>query len=173
MTKKLNAIALIICALLFTANLSAQSKEKYAHLNSSDLMQVMPGRDSAQKVLENLNAQLEEELKSMVAEYQNKADQFQRDQATMSQAMQQTKMQDLQDLKKRIESFQEQAQAELQEKQEELLKPLIDRAKEAINKVAKANGYSYVFDSGVGALLYFDGGEDIIGLVKKELGIKQ
>ena len=118
------------------------------------------------------NPQREDELKSMYAEYQNKADQFQKEQATMSQAMQQTKLQDLQDLKKRIETFQEQAQGELQEKQEELLKPLVDKAKAAIAKVAKDNGYTYVFDSAVGALLYYEGGDDIIELVKKELKIK-
>ncbi len=172
MNRKLQLFALVVCALAISTNLSAQSKAKYAHLNSSDLMQVMPGRDSAQKVLETLNAQLEDELKSMYAEYQNKADQFQKEQATMSQAMQQTKLQDLQDLKKRIETFQEQAQGELQEKQEELLKPLVDKAKAAIAKVAKENGYTYVFDSAVGALLYYDGGDDIIELVKKELKIK-
>ena len=169
MNRKLQLFALVVCALAISTNLSAQSKAKYAHLNSSDLMQVMPGRDSAQKVLETLNAQLEDELKSMYAEYQNKADQFQKEQATMSQAMQQTK---LQDLKKRIETFQEQAQGELQEKQEELLKPLVDKAKAAIAKVAKENGYTYVFDSAVGALLYYEGGDDIIELVKKELKIK-
>ena len=172
MNRKLQLFALVVCVLAISTNLSAQSKAEYAHLNSSDLMQVMPGRDSAQKVLETLNAQLEDELKSMYAEYQNKADQFQKEQATMSQAMQQTKLQDLQDLKKRIETFQEQAQGELQEKQEELLKPLVDKAKAAIAKVAKENGYTYVFDSAVGALLYYEGGDDIIELVKKELKIK-
>lgn len=172
MIRNLKWIALSICALLICGSLSAQNKAKYAHLNSSDLMQVMPGRDSAQKVLETLNAQLEEELKLMYSEYQNKVNQFQQDQATMSQAMQQAKMQDLEDLKKRIETFQEQAQGELQEKQEELLKPLVDKAKAAIAKVAKENGYTYVFDTAVGTLLYYDGGEDIIEQVKKELGIK-
>ena len=108
----------------------------------------------------------------MYAEYQSKVEQFQRDQATMSQAMQQTKVQSLEDLKKRIETFQETAQAELQEKQEELLKPLIDKAKAAIDKVAKDNGYSYVFDTAQGVVLFSEGGDDIIEQVKKELGIK-
>ena len=62
MNRKLQLFALVVCALAISTNLSAQSKAKYAHLNSSDLMQVMPGRDSAQKVLETLNAQLEDEL---------------------------------------------------------------------------------------------------------------
>lgn len=165
-------MTLTLCVFMLCASGFAQNKAKYAHLNSSDLMQVMPGRDSAQKVLENLNAQLEDELKSMYTEYQNKRGQFEREQATMSQAMQQTKMKELEDLENRIKSFQEQAQSELQEKQEELLKPMVDRAKAAIAKVAKDNGYTYVFDAAVGALLYYDGGEDIIELVKKELGIK-
>ncbi len=172
MKRNLKLFALLVSALVVSMSVSAQTKAKYAHLNSSDLMQVMPGRDSAQKALEVLNTQLEDELKSMYAEYQSKADQFQKEQPTMSQAMQQTKMQDLQDLEKRIKSFQEQAQGELQEKQEALLKPMVDAAKAAIAKVAKENGYTYVFDSAVGALLYYDGGDDIIELVKKELKIK-
>ena len=172
MTKKFKLIALIICALAINYNSFGQQKAKFAHLNSSDLMQVMPGRDTAQQVLQNLQTQLEDELKTMYAEYQSKVEQFQRDQATMSQAMQQTKMQSLEDLKKRIESFQETAQAELQEKQEELLKPLIDKAKAAIDKVAKENGYSYVFDTAQGVVLFSEGGDDILELVKKALGIK-
>lgn len=172
MNKKLQLFALVVCALAISANLSAQSKAKYAHLNSSDLMQVMPGRDSAQKALQDLQTKLEDEFKTMYAEYQNKLEQFQKDQATMSQAMQQTKMKELGDMEKRIKDFQEQAQTELQENQEELLKPLVDKAKAAIAKVAKDNGYTYVFDSAVGALLYYDGGDDIIELVKKELKIK-
>ena len=172
MTNKIKLLALIICALAINYNTFGQQKAKFAHLNSSDLMQVMPGRDTAQQVLQNLQTQLEDEFKTMATEYQNKVEQFQKDQATMSQAMQQTKMQELEDMKKRIESFQEQAQTELQEKQEELLKPLIDKAKAAIDKVAKENGYSYVFDTAQGVVLYSEGGDDIIELVKKELGIK-
>lgn len=171
MTKNLKFIALFICILSINCTTFGQQKSKFAHINSSDLMQVMPGRDTAQQTLQDLQTKLEDELKTMYAEYQNKVEQFQRDQATMSQAMQQTKMQDLEDLKKRIETFQEQAQTELQEKQEEVLKPLIDKAKAAIDKVAKANGYTYVFDTAQGVVLYFEGGEDIIDLVKKELGI--
>lgn len=171
MKKNFRIIALIVCSLMLCMSLNAQIKAKYAHLNSSELMEVMPGRDSAEKVIKDLTTKLESEFKDMYDEYQNKVTKFQNEQATMSQAMQQTKMQELGDLKKRIESFQEQANSELEEKREVLLKPLIDKAKEAINKVAKANGYTYVFDSGTGMLLYFEDGNDIIDLVKKELGI--
>ena len=85
---------------------------------------------------------------------------------------QESKLKELQDLENRIKIFDEQAQEDLQSKQEELLKPLIDKAKAAIAEVAKENGYTYVFDTSVGALLYFELSDDIIELVKKKLNIK-
>jgi outer membrane protein len=90
----------------------------------------------------------------------------------MSQIMQQNKVKELQDLQARIQSFEEQAQTELQTKQEEMLKPLVDKAKEAIGEVAKEHGYTYVFDSALGVLLYSEESDNIMELVKKKLGIK-
>ncbi len=171
--KKISILtAVIACFLMFNNSVLAQSKVKLAHINSADLMQVMPGRDTAQKLIENYAASLEEELKTMYAEYQSKATKFQETQATMSQIVQQSKLKELQDLENRIKLFDEQAQEDLQSKQEELLKPLIDKAKAAIAEVAKENGYTYVFDSSVGVLLYFENSDDIIEFVKKKLNIK-
>ena len=65
MTNKIKLLALIICALAINYNTFGQQKAKFAHLNSSDLMQVMPGRDTAQQVLQNLQTQLEDEFKTM------------------------------------------------------------------------------------------------------------
>jgi len=51
------------------------------------------------------------------------------------------------------------------------MEPIIKKARDAIAAVAKANGFSYVIDSGTGALLYYPEGEDLLPLVKKQLGI--
>jgi outer membrane protein len=51
------------------------------------------------------------------------------------------------------------------------LKPIIDKAKKAIEDVAKENGYTYIFDSSVGVLLYYENSDDIMTLVKKKLGL--
>ncbi|MBO4739992.1 MAG: OmpH family outer membrane protein, partial [Bacteroidales bacterium] len=59
-----------------------------------------------------------------------------------------------------------------QKKQMELLQPIKDRVEKAIAEVAKENGYSYVFDSGLGVLLYQDESDNIFELVKKKIGIK-
>ena len=60
----------------------------------------------------------------------------------------------------------------LEERQEALLKPIVDRAKKAIEEVGKENGYTYIFDSGIGTVLYSQDSDDIMPLVKKKLGLK-
>lgn len=53
----------------------------------------------------------------------------------------------------------------------QLVQPLIDKAKKAIEEVAKENGFTYIIDTSSGALLY-SGGEDILPLVKKKLNLQ-
>ena len=87
----------------------------------------------------------------------------------MSDLIRQTKEADLQDKNNRIQQFQEKAVKRLQDRQEELFTPIQEKVKSAIAKVAKANGYTYIFTAG--ATLY-EGGDDVLPLVKKELGLK-
>ena len=52
------------------------------------------------------------------------------------------------------------------------MKPIVDKANATIQKVAKTNGFIYVFDISTGAVTYFsDQSIDILPLVKKELGL--
>ena len=55
---------------------------------------------------------------------------------------------------------------------DEMLRPLIDKVNKAIDVVAKESGFTYIFDSGTGFLLYL-GGEDVTLLVMDKLGIKK
>ena len=72
----------------------------------------------------------------------------------------------------RIANFQQQAQVQLQDKQVALLNPIIERVTAAINDVAKAQGFVYVYD--VRTLIYFDATKstDVAPLVKTKLGLK-
>ena len=90
----------------------------------------------------------------------------------MSDIIRQTKEKELADMETRIQDFQQKADSDLQAKQQELLQPLLDKAKKAIDEVAKENGYTYIFDAGVGVLLYYEKGDNILPLVKTKLGLK-
>ena len=170
--KKVTVLVTFVALFLLGFNANAQTKIKLAHVNSTELMKVMPGVDTAQKAIQDFAKQLEDEGKAMYVEYEKMVAKFKDEQPLLPQTTQKVRMQEIQDLESRIRTFEEMAQEELQTKQEELLKPIVDRAKKAIEEVAKENGYNYVFDSGLGVLLYSDESDDILNLVKKKLGIK-
>ena len=59
---------------------------------------------------------------------------------------------------------------ELQKKQAELIGPITERAKAAIEKVAAAQGFDYVIDATAGNGLIVANGKDLLPEVKVELG---
>ena len=161
-------LLLVAAALLF--NIGTADAQKYGHVNSGEILEVMPGIDSLQIKLKAFQEDLQSMYESMMTEYQQKKDKFDREVGTMSSAVRQVREKELQDLATRIQEFQANAQDDLEEKQYELAKPYQDAIQDAINKVAKNNGYAYIFDTKI--LLYYGSGDDITPLVKKELGIK-
>ena len=98
---------------------------------------------------------------------------FQKNFNTLSESVRQLKENDLNALIQRRNEFEQAAQQDFQKRQNELLAPIIEKAKNAIDKVAAAGGYLAVFDTSTGSLAYFDEASltDIAPAVKKELGI--
>ncbi len=82
----------------------------------------------------------------MSTEYQSKIQDYQAKEATMTDAVKQDRIKEITNLETRITEFQQTAQKDLQGKEESLLKPIIDKAKKAIEDVAKENNYTYIFD---------------------------
>lgn len=163
-------LLLIVAAVLLSVSAVDAQSAKYGHVNSDEILKAMPGIDSLQIKLTAFQTDLQNMYQSMVSEYQTKQDKYDREVGTMSSAVRQVREKELDDLKNRIQEFQSNAQNDLEDKQYELAKPFQDSIQNAINKVAKDHGFTYIFDTKI--LLYYDGGEDITPLVKKELGIK-
>ena len=57
--------------------------------------------------------------------------------------------------------------------QQTLMSPVIEKAQNAITKIAKANNLVYVIDLSAGSVIYHDDSVslDLLPLAKKELGI--
>ena len=72
-------------------------------------------------------------------------------------------------MEKRITDFQQSAQDKIAAKKDKLYAPILQKANEGIKAVAKANGYTYIFDTGAGSLLYADEADNVIALVKTYL----
>ncbi|NLF43406.1 MAG: OmpH family outer membrane protein [Bacteroidales bacterium] len=169
--KNLLKVFVILSLVIASTGVSAQSKTKLGHIDSNELMKIMPGRDTIQTQLENHAKELEAQFTAMQTEFNTKYQDFLANEKTYSELIRQAKQKELANLQERIVEFQESAQADLQKKEAELFNPLIEMAKKAIEEVAKANGYTYIFDSSLGVLLYSEPTDDILPLVKKKLGI--
>lgn len=170
--KKLFVFVFTIALIISAQSVQAQAKIKLGHIDSNELMAMMPGRDSAQKVLEAYAKSLEDQLKVMSAEFESKYQDYQAHEKDYLEPIKQAKQKELVDLQNRITDFQTQAQDLLSEKEAELVQPLIDKAKKAIADVSVEKGYTYIFDTGVGALLYYQDSDDIMPFVKAKLGIQ-
>ena len=161
----------VIAILSLTIPTVAQTNAKLGYIDSNELIELMPGKDSVETALAEYQKSLERQIEDMILEYQNKVQDYQANLATMSDIIRQTKEKEITDLETRIQAFQQNAELDFQNKQAELYNPLIERAKNAISAVAEENGYTYIFDAGVGILLYYDKGDNILPLVRAKLGI--
>ena len=163
-------LLILTAAILGIATVSAQ---KLARINLQDIIVAMPEFEEAQKNLETFGKDLQEQMEQIQVEFNNKLADFQKNQATMAASIKQMKQQELEQLQQRYAEFQQIAQQDFQKKEAELLEPVQKKAQEAVNKIAKANGYTAVFNTSVPSLAYFDEAQltDIAASVKKELGI--
>jgi outer membrane protein len=151
----------------------AQQPFKFGHVNASELIQLMPERDSASSKLEAYTKELQEQIETMQVERNNKVSVFQSKQATWTTAIAEAKAREIQDLDQRIQEFQVTAQEDLQRMQQTLLRPVIEKANAAITKVGKDNAFTYIFDTSAGTVPYFSTEQsvDVLPLVKAELKI--
>ena len=149
----------------------SQSTLKIGHIDSQALIELMPEKDSVEAKLIAYQRSLEEQIGAMYLEYQNKVADYTNNIDGMSDIIKQTKEREIADLETRINEFQAGAEQDFATKQQELFDPLITKAKNAINEVAVANGFTYILDVSMGTVLYFEAGEDVLPHVKANLGL--
>ncbi len=168
-------ISVIVVLFLFTgiSNSFAQSDIKLGHVDFAALYGLMPGLDSVRAEFESYNKSVQEQFAAMQTELENKFMDYQANVEGMSEIIRATKEAEINDLKERLDAFEVQATQDLQDKEMKLTAPIIEKARKAVEEVATENGYTYVFNSTEGLLLYATPSDDISDLVKKKLGITE
>ncbi len=150
----------------------AVNAQKFGHITAELLLQEMPEYDSAQVKLQNLNQSYELEIERIQVEINKKIEEFQRTEATMSQLIKEAKASEIQEMQQRLQNFAQTAQQDLQQQQMAFLQPVMDKARKAIEAVAKEHGLLYVFDMSQGNPVYAsEESMDMLPLVKTKLGL--
>jgi outer membrane protein len=161
----------ILAFAFFSACAFSLSAQKIGHLNYDSLVSGMPETKTATEAAQNFLKGMEQELLAMQGELDSKYKEYLEKEPGMSDLVKKSKQEDLQQLQTRIQDFQRQAENEYKRKQAELTAPIMEKAKKAIEAVAKEGSFKYVLDTSpqTAMVLYSESGDDIMGLVKKKL----
>tara|TARA_B100000809_G_scaffold32263_1_gene28144 strand:- start:7292 stop:7792 length:501 start_codon:yes stop_codon:yes gene_type:complete len=161
--------SLFVAILLFigaTSFVNAQSK--VAHIDTQALAEAMPEMKAAQSQLENLQKTYDTEIKTLVKEFETKIAQYEVEAESKTAEVNSKRAEEVQGMQANINAYRQGALEDLQKKQEALIAPILEKARTAIQKVGRTQGYEYVMDS---SSLLLAEGKDLLVDVKKELGI--
>ena len=146
--------------------------QKFARVNSVELMQVLPEYAAATSSLQALAKQYDDDLKRMQSELQKKSEDYDKEKATLPDAIKQRREQELQDMYQRMMQSQQTSQQDLQKQQQDKFAPIQDKVIKAINAVGQAGGYTCIFDANQGIPYMSDTlCKDITGEVKVKMGL--
>ncbi len=157
----------IAAIFILGASQTINAQAKTAHVDVSEIMTKMPAMLDAQKQLDKLSTTYDADYKKMVEEYQGKLKKYEAEAATVTEAVNGERSKEVQDMQSRIVAFRDNAQKELQQKESDIVKPLMEKVRASIQKVGKAKGFQYILD---GSSLLLADGPNLTLDVKKDLG---
>jgi outer membrane protein len=168
--KKIFTVAVV----LFMMGTAAVAQNKFGYMNSLELLSLMPEVRSADSVLDKYASELDELASKMYNEYMSKSQdaQAKKEKGLLTPEQEEIVIKELADMEKRISDFQQSAEEKIGKKKQLLYEPIMKKVNDAIQAVAKANAYSYIFDASSGALLFANESDDVLPLLKKHLNLK-
>ena len=170
MMKFIKMGGLMFALMLMVTTAQAQ---KFGYVNSGAILSEMPAVKQMQSNLEGFKTQLEKKAEQMLTDFRTKQqDAAQKEQAgQLSPAQKETLLKELQEKESEILKYQQESQQKLLEKEQSLLEPILEKVNNAINAVAKEDGYQFIFDLQSGVLLYYTEEADVTAKVKAKVGI--
>jgi len=180
---KQKLIAFLVVMTMMSTSLFAQTTTpasgltKIGYTNIDYIIGKLPDAKKMQNELEVTKAQLDKSLGEMYKEAQEKYESYQKNGANMTDVIRADKEKELQGLQTRIQEMQTSAQTSLQNKQQQLLEPILTKVNTAIQEVGKENNFLYILNMDAGAnttpIILYAGSEEfaVSNLVLRKLGV--
>lgn len=167
-----NLKTLLVAIVLFVgATTITTAQSKVGHVNVQDIVENMPAMKQARAELAKLEKTYTADIQNSLKELQEKNTQYGNEAASKTEEENKKRAMELQTLEQNIQQARQSAYQELQKKQVELFSPHEKTVKDAIDKIAKAQGFHYVLDASTrNVTLLVATGTDLTAAVKKELG---
>ncbi len=169
--KKLFTIVLASAVLFLAGSTSTNAQIKIGYISTQELVAAMPEYKKADTSLADYQNALNQQYAEKIQDF-NYRDSIlnTKDTLKFTKAQLEVKRQDLGKIYVELQQWNQRAQQLYQAKEDETMKPILEKARKAIQDVAKENGFTYVFTKE--QLLVFPPGDDMLALVKKKLNLK-
>ena len=164
-------IPLLTLLLAFSA-----SAQKYACVNTQQIMQQIPDYQQLLNKLDKFAAEWQQEIEDKQQEIDNLRAEYQREAYLLPDNLKQRRQDEIKNRETELRTLQRQRfgiGGDLDTKRAELVKPIQDRVYNAIERIAREKSYAFVFDKANGApIVYVNDKFDISSQVLEALGIK-
>jgi outer membrane protein len=132
----------------------SQALLKIGHVNFEEIMSALPETDTAKAILDKESKEFRTAFEELTVAYNQLYEEYQKGLSSYTPITKKTKEDELLDKQKRMSEFEQNATATLQNRNAELVKPIIDKINKAIEKVATDNGFTYILDTSKGAVVF-------------------
>ncbi len=149
--------------------MSAQAQSKIAHIDTQAFIESMPSYQDAMKQLKQVEQTYQAEIDDLLKEAQKKNERYKAEAPTKTDEENQARMQELNEMQNSIMEYNQTATRDVQKKRQELMTPVLEKAREIIQSVARSKGYDYVLDSTVGSGVLLADGYDLLDDAKAAL----
>ncbi len=168
--KKIVTILVVVMGLVLAGN-STKAQNKIGVVSLQEVIPAMPEYKKADTAMKDFTSALQQNYEDMVKEFNEQSNLLNsKDTSKFTAAQLEIKRKGAGELYTKLQGWQQQAQQMSQQKEQELLAPIQKKALDAVQAVAKENGYNYVLAKE--QLLVSPPADDLLPLVKKKLGIK-
>jgi len=158
-------------ALIALPALGAMAQQKFAHVNAQAVIVEMAEYKKAVSDIEAMQKNYQEELQRTQEEFNKKYQEYVAQADSLPRNIAERRQKELQDMAQRQEQFQQEASQSLQQAQQDAMGPIQEKVLKAVQEIAEADGYAYVFDA-AGIVSVGATSIDITDKVKAKVGIK-
>jgi len=140
----------LACVTLLSAGAAAQG-QKIGYIRSSAILDQAPGRAEAEAQFDKETSGYRDQIKRMSDSLDAMVAAFQKSQASMTATARDAKQKELQAKNTEFQRRSADLQQKAQQRQGELVQPILDRVKGAIEDVRVEGGYSFILNADEGS----------------------
>ncbi|MCO6496670.1 MAG: OmpH family outer membrane protein [Chitinophagaceae bacterium] len=162
---------LFISAGIFGWNTANAQQLKIGYIDADEIIMLMPEAAQLQAHMQEYQTSLYQNAQDKQTSFNEAVDKFIKDSVDMSPSLKEVKRGELAKMSQELAQQEQIIAQQLDAKRAELALPIQQKLKAAIDEIAKANGYTYVFTKE--ALIVWPDKDDLGPLVMKKLNLKK